>query len=472
MTITPALRSDHRFFILGAAIVASPVVVAPPQLVLALALAILSAYAGFARPELGLGLIAATIPVQDSLQLSAGAAILTLTRCVALPFVVAWGAAWLLGHRQMFITPPAVALAIVTAALAISYPVAIDRAAWSEEVYRWGIALLVYAIAIDAFRAPDGVRYLVAGISAGILFAGIVGFWQVVTHAGPETFQVGGLTRVYGFFGEPNPMAAYLEMTVPIAGALAVWSLSQRGLRSPTTVGLFAVTGIGSATLALTQSRGGLLGAAAAALVIALFLGRRWRVTALATLAVVALLTALTPVGRSASDRFVSSFTSFGSQVETTSSTWAVQERVAHWKAGLQMLEDHPFSGVGAGNFNANFRNDTVVWRFRIPRGHAHNDLIQMGAQAGYPGLIAYLAVLFTAGVRIIRSARGHELTQERALAIGALGVLTAVIVHGQFDYLHGLSLNLAFVLALACAEPAARALDRDRARLAVCCDR
>jgi hypothetical protein len=86
-----------------------------------------------------------------------------------------------------------------------------------------------------------------------------------------------------------------------------------------------------------------------------------------------------------------------------------------------------------------------------------------MGAQAGYPGLIAYLAVLFSAGARIIRSVRG-DATRERALAIGALGVLTAVIVHGQFDYLHGLSLNLAFVLALACVEPAAQSQFRGRA--------
>jgi O-antigen ligase len=467
----PALRFNPRPLVFGAVAIAAAIAMASPDVVLVLAIAIFSAYAGFARPALGLGLIAASIPLQDAVRFDIGAGSLTLTRCILLPFVAAWGAAWLLQRRSIPLTPPLIAWAVVTGLLASSYAVAIDRAAWSEEVYRWGVALIVYGIAIDEIRSFDRARNLLVGISAGILFAAIVGARQVLTHAGPETFQVGGLTRVYGFFGEPNPMAAYLEMTVPIVGAIAIWSFSRYGLRSPSTLALLGVAGVGSATLVLTQSRGGLLGAAAAALVVALMLGRRWRVTALATLAVVGLLIAATPVGRSASGRLVSSFTSFGSQVETTSSTWAVQERVAHWKAGLQMLENHPFSGVGAGNFNANFRNDTVVWRFRIPRGHAHNDLIQLGAQAGYPGLIAYLAVLFTAGARLIRAARGQDLTQERALAIGALGVLTAVIVHGQFDYLHGLSLNLAFVLALACAEPAAQALNCDRARLAARCD-
>ncbi|CAN5622731.1 O-antigen ligase family protein [soil metagenome] len=466
MTI-PSFRFDQRLFIPIAVAGAVVLVATPPEFMLVVAIALLGAYAGLQRPALGLGLIAASIPVQEAIQLSFGPATLTLTRCVALPFIAAWGVTWLMGKRTIPLTPPLIAWAIVTAVLAISFAAATDRGAWGQEVYRWGIALVIYAIAIDTLRTVGVTRDLIIGIGGGIVFSSIVGAWQILTGAGPATFQAGGVTRVYGFFGEPNPMAAYFEMSVPIIGVLAIWRFSQFGLRDRGTMLLLTVAGLGSISLLLTQSRGGLLGTAAAALVIALLLGKKWRLTALATLAVVGLLIAATPVGRSASDRFVASFTSFGSQVETTPSTWAVQERVAHWKAGLQMLEDHPFSGVGAGNYNANFREETTVWRFRIPRGHAHNDLIQMGAQTGYPGLIAYLAVLFTAGVRLLRSARGRELTRERALAIGALGVLTAVIVHGQFDYLHGLSLNLAFVLALACAEPAAHSLRSGRARLA-----
>lgn len=471
MTLAP-VRFDQRVFVSVAAAASMVLVAAPPELILAIAIALIGVYAGFARPSLGLGLVAASIPIQEAIQFDIGPGAMTLTRCVALPFAAAWGITWLMGRRSIPLTPPLIAWATVTALLAISFAAATERGAWSQEVYRWGIALLIYAIAIDTLRSATFARDLIGGIGAGIVFSSVVGAWQILTGAGPETFQAGGVTRIFGFFGEPNPMAAYFEMSVPIVGTLAIWSFSRFGLRHRETLFLFSVAGLGSISLVLTQSRGGLLGAAAAALVVALLLGKRWRMTALATLAVVGLLIALTPVGRSASDRFVASFTSFGVQVETTPSTWAVQERVAHWKAGLRMLEDHPFSGVGAGNYNENFREETTVWRFRIPRGHAHNDVIQLGAQAGYPGLIAYITVLFTAGARLVRSVRGRELTQERALAIGALGVLTAVIVHGQFDYLHGLSLNLAFVLALACAEPAAQSLKSGRARLAANRDR
>jgi O-antigen ligase len=430
---------------------------------LALALVVLAVYAGLANPQLGLGLVAATIPIQDAIQLGFGPARATPTRFVLLPFLAAWGFTWLLGRREILLTGPVVACGVTAALLATSYPVASDRAAWSQEVYRWLVAFALLVVAVDALRTFADAIPVLCGTSVAILFAGILGAWQMITHAGPPTFQVGGLTRIFGFFGEPNPMAAYLEMTVPVIGSLGIWLINRNGLRHPTTFAVGGVAAIGSATLLFTQSRGGLLGAAVAVLVVALLSGRVWRVSALGGLAVVGLLIVVTPVGRTASDRLTSSFTSFGDATETTSQTWAVQERMAHWKAGLRMLEDHPYSGVGAGNYNANFRSETPTWRFRIPRGHAHNDLIQMGAQAGYPGLIAYLAVLFSAGARIVRGVRG-DATRERALAIGALGVLTAVIVHGQFDYLHGLSLNLAFVLALACAEPAAQSLFSGRA--------
>ena len=130
------------------------------------------------------------------------------------------------------------------------------------------------------------------------------------------------------------------------------------------------------------------------------------------------------------------------------------------------MLRDQPWIGVGAGNFNGNYRENTEVWRFRIPRGHAHNNEIQMGAQSGYTGLIAYLVLLFSVGARIVRGLRGQSPPTSHALAVGALGVLLAVVVHGQFDYLHGLSLSLALALALACAEPAASFVPDARSRL------
>jgi O-antigen ligase len=334
---------------------------------------------------------------------------------------------------------------------------AVDRGAWAQEVYRWGVALALYVIAVDLQRRTADVRPLMIGTAVGVLGCVAVAIWQVTTSAGPATFKSGGVTRAYGFFGEPNPLAAYLEMTVLLLLPLGI-VLAMRPARSCWhRYGLLAVAGIGSGALLLTQSRGGLLGFAAGVMVVTLLLNRLTRTMALMGIILALPVLAVVPAGRAGLERFTSSVTAVTATEQVTAANWSDHERVAHWKAGLNMLEAYPLTGVGAGNFDDRYRDMTTVWRFRIPRGHAHHSALQMGAQAGYTGLIAYLVLLFTVGARILRGVMYARRPNARALAIGALGVLVAVIVHGQFDYLHGLSLNLAFALALASAEPAIR---------------
>jgi O-antigen ligase len=107
------------------------------------------------------------------------------------------------------------------------------------------------------------------------------------------------------------------------------------------------------------------------------------------------------------------------------------------------MAESSPLLGVGAGNFDARFREFTVVWRFRIPRGHAHNAYLQALAQAGIVGLVSYLALLLVVGQRIVRSVRQATDAVSRSLAVGVAAVTAAVAVHNLVDYLHVLSLGL-----------------------------
>jgi O-antigen ligase len=433
-----------------------------PALVFILAVAALMAWLGWARPADGLGVVAVTIPVQDAFTIPIGAASLTMTRLVILPFLVGWSVAWLVGRARLPATAPIVSWALVVAALGVSIVSAVDRGAWSEEVYRWTVALGLYVVAVGALRRSEDARALMWGTVSGVLLSVSVALWQVATGTGPPTFEAGGLMRAYGWFGEPNPLAAYLEMTVLLLAPVGLLRVTRSGANLWSRFGLLAVTAAGGLVLLFTQSRGGLLGFAVGGLVIALALSRWTRALALVGIILAVPLLAMTPAGRSGVDRFASSLTAVTANEQVTPANWSVQERVAHWRAGLQMLESSPLTGVGAGNFDTRYREMTTVWRFRIPRGHAHHSAIQMGAQSGYTGLIAYLVLLFTAGARILRGVLNARFPIERAWTIGALGVLVAVIVHGQFDYLHGLSLNLAFALALACAEPAIRTCMRE----------
>jgi O-antigen ligase len=132
-----------------------------------------------------------------------------------------------------------------------------------------------------------------------------------------------------------------------------------------------------------------------------------------------------------------------GAPVQVTTDNFAAQERAAHWGAAVRMAESSPYLGVGAGNFNERYREATPVWRFRIPRGHAHSTYLQSLGQAGLFGLIAYLGLLAAVVSTILRKLRAADDREVRAVAIGAAGITAALLVHGFFDYLHVLSLGI-----------------------------
>ncbi len=205
---------------------------------------------------------------------------MTLTRLALLPFIAGWLVRWMKGQAEIKLTPPVVAWFLVVAALIVSFPAASDRVAWSEEVYRWAIAFALYVVACDSMISAQSCRPVIVGASIGVALCVGVATWQIITMAGPASFQANGLTRVYAFFGEPNPLAGYLEMTLPLLVALLLpWILS--GGRTDSLFGakgmvvLTMLVAAGIATLLLTQSRGGYLGISASLLLVGLLSGRR-----------------------------------------------------------------------------------------------------------------------------------------------------------------------------------------------------
>ncbi len=141
----------------------------------------------------------------------------------------------------------------------------------------------------------------------------LVGFYQFFTQTGPESFIIGRFMRAYGTFSQPNPFAGYLGLILPLGVALALVPLFRpvrvvpahadeatcprgpsqreawirvgggvRGLslaftRLPFSLKLLAWVGcalIGAAML-MSLSRGALLGAAVAVIVMAAVASRR-----------------------------------------------------------------------------------------------------------------------------------------------------------------------------------------------------
>jgi O-antigen ligase len=141
------------------------------------------------------------------------------------------------------------------------------------------------------------------------------------------------------------------------------------------------------------------------------------------------------------------------------------RDRYYMWQAGLDMVLERPVFGQGPGMV------EVVYPRFRWPEApnpqqpHLHNNVMQVSAERGLPGLLFFLwwvGVAFLAALRQAQHAGAAGRGPDWAAA-GALAALAAVFVAGLFEYNLGDSEVLMLVLLLT-AVPFAKQCDGARA--------
>jgi O-antigen ligase len=278
----------------------------------------------------------------------------------------------------------------------------------------------------------------------------LLGIGQTVVHFGPDSFARGFILRASGTFDQPNPFAGYLNLTLPLLFAGVVTGVPVAGrLRGSALVLL-------SAAVLLSVSRGALLAAIAAAVVIVAVHLRRARALVAAGGLTLFVLTAgalfgLVPGG--VIDTIATALGMNNVDVKNpTPLTWPVAERLAHMLAGLRMFLDHPWLGVGIGNYPAVYPRYQVAPVWVNPLGHAHNYFINVAGEAGVMGLAAFLFLLVSAFAIAVHLYRRAADPLARTLALGALGVLVTVAVHSFFDdiFVHAMEAQLALVLGMA----------------------
>ncbi len=108
--------------------------------------------------------------------------------------------------------------------------------------------------------------------------------------------------------------------------------------------------------------------------------------------------------------------------------------RTHFWSVALKIFLDYPILGVGLNAFGTAFPNyDTWNGTFRIEQ--AHNDYLQMLAEAGILGFIsiaAFVFLLFKKGLRTIAKSTDNF---RRSTAIGALAGCFGILLHSFFDF-------------------------------------
>jgi putative inorganic carbon (hco3(-)) transporter len=325
-----------------------------------------------------------------------------------------------------------------------------------KESLKWLELLVVLVVMLDLVRdRMITSRLLVALFVAGSVEA-VWGVVQSATGSGPTGFAVAGALRAYGNFEQPNPFAGYLSTILPVSLAMSL-APSGRGLRW-LALGATLVLAMG---IVASQSRGAWLGLAAALGVLLVAWGRRGRhllIPALCPLLLAVLMAMAGLLPATLVDRLSQTLEYFGvfdvRTVQVTSENWAVVERMAHWQAGWYMFLDHPFLGVGAGNYPELYPR-YYLGDWLDPLGHAHNYYLNMLAELGVAGLAlwgVFLALAFAALLAGLRET--HQPTADarafwRPLLLGVLGAMVVFCTHNLFDnlFVHGMSVQLGFLL-------------------------
>jgi O-antigen ligase len=273
----------------------------------------------------------------------------------------------------------------------------------------FGLGVVWHCSLVALYDEPGVARaiywsYLLSGFLAAALSVAMV---VLRTPASQYAIQHG---RATGTFVLPGELAAYLVVLMPVAYALARVA-RERALRTLA----WAALGMSALALAMTYSRAGWMGFAAAAAFLAAVQLRalRQRAAAVAVVAGCAAVAVLLlfNVHHNPSEDYT---------------------RISIWQAAVQTIDRFPLTGVGPFDFS---RLYAIV---RVPDGepsayHAHSIYLTIFAEMGLIGIAAFGWVCWRFALEI-RARVAAAQPDAALLAMAFTAGLVGVAVQGLID--------------------------------------
>ena len=276
------------------------------------------------------------------------------------------------------------------------------------------VLVAYFYAAVWVLRTPRRVAAL------AVFFVSVVSVFGVLTSL--DHVAVGFQTRIRGYDSVPQwngypELSTLANLALPFLLAVVMLSRSRRAIvASLLLAGVLVLTTFGlqsrsaDATLVLTYLW--------LAVIEAARLKRYRLLLAAAPLACLAVVFWLKNPLRLAFD--------------VPSAPDALGFRYAVWRNAIDMIRDHPWLGVGAGNYTAALRAD-----YRSPGvfldAHAHNTMLHVAVESGIPALIAFLVVWY----RVFRFGyeRGLGGNLSAIVMVGSIGALAAFAVRSVGEH-------------------------------------
>jgi O-antigen ligase len=312
--------------------------------------------------------------------------------------------------------------------------------------YTWPAAALVAAATISVFTAPDlraaaGIwkAYFIEPVLAGLVIAaiatrrdrarlllvglGVAGSVVALANIARAVLAIfvyhdyNSVTPPVWIYNSGNAIPLYLEPLIAFALALVFFSDDRR---EQVAGGAFA--GLAGLAVLLSFSRAGWLTVGVLVLLMALLTRWRWIVAGASALAGAGIFFGSSSVRR----RILVEFQP-GNRNNTAELRWQL------WRSAWNMLAHHPLFGAGLSGFKQ------VLQPYRVPEYrealiYPHNLVLNFWSETGLLGLAAFVWTLVQVG-RV--AARGLRLAGQpwvRALTLGLIGTLVAIVLHGMVD--------------------------------------
>lgn len=308
-----------------------------------------------------------------------------------------------------------------------------------DAIQRYALGFLLLAIVFTATRDRRAAILICGAFSISAVLSTLIG---IATGNSPEG-------RLAGTFEDPNEFAAFCVPALLIAAALAATALTPLRRLAFASGALVCALGI-----VLSGSRGGII-AIAAALVMWVIFGGRWRMKVLvASVLVGIVVVGYVNVAASPATRARLESITQGDKVSSNGGTG----RAEIWSIGLRAYHGHPIQGSGVGTFT----KATPRYLARpglVRRGDffsdtpkvAHNMYLHVLVEVGLIGLGLFLLVLLACLTAVARAAllfkRAGDLKLEllsRTLLAGTAGILVAdFFISGQYQRILWILLGL-----------------------------
>ncbi len=291
-----------------------------------------------------------------------------------------------------------------------------------------GLVAMMFSSVVDSPKRLRGV------------YAAYVVWALVSTLIAIGGYYLGFSAVASGLVGNRNLLALYVNVAI-VCAYLLHQTTESRVVRTAIALAI-PVFFLG---LALSFSRTGLIVQGVALLAVWYRVARQKGFLILGgSLAALALITVLLPTA------FWQRAGSIVPVIERQQDTFGLRVRL--WKAGMKMIQDHPVTGVGPGNFVITARR-YAQGEMRAFQLSAHNTYVSVAAETGIVGLAAFLLLAVLAlrdsrkAIHAARAAGRRDLetyaiiSEVCLLVVMATGVTMTVEGLKIFWFLLGLSL-------------------------------